>query len=152
MDFFKNDQLLIGLINMYVFIITLYNINFKFYYKCMQHKSIFYYYIKQSNFFVFLAEVEKQLQGSVTPQLPYKKPHGGSTGSIHNLVLISDQAVAGMFVIYLILFRLIIIFFLYFLFLFQSVAKNNFISCQNTINCLISSLHIYSDSITWFYC
>ncbi|XP_075229054.1 tyrosine-protein kinase Abl isoform X2 [Lycorma delicatula] len=42
-----------------------------------------------------IEEVEKQLQGSVTPQLPYKKPHGGSTGNIHNLVLISDQAVAG---------------------------------------------------------
>ncbi|CAB3359411.1 Hypothetical predicted protein [Cloeon dipterum] len=30
-------------------------------------------------------EVEKQLQGG-TPQLPYKKPHAGSTGNIHGLV------------------------------------------------------------------
>jgi len=29
--------------------------------------------------------VEKQLQGG-TPQLPYKKPHAGSTGNIHGLV------------------------------------------------------------------
>ncbi|XP_046682989.1 tyrosine-protein kinase Abl isoform X3 [Homalodisca vitripennis] len=38
-----------------------------------------------------IEEVEKQLQGSNTPQLPYKKPHTGSTGNIHSLVLLSDQ-------------------------------------------------------------
>ncbi|RZF46377.1 hypothetical protein LSTR_LSTR007910 [Laodelphax striatellus] len=37
-----------------------------------------------------IEEVEKQLQGSLTPQLPYKKPHAGSTGNIHNLVLLAD--------------------------------------------------------------
>ncbi|KAK9500975.1 hypothetical protein O3M35_002120 [Rhynocoris fuscipes] len=36
-------------------------------------------------------EVEKQLQGSTTPQLPYKKPHSGSTGNIHSMVLMADQ-------------------------------------------------------------
>ncbi|XP_023725314.1 tyrosine-protein kinase Abl isoform X3 [Cryptotermes secundus] len=42
-------------------------------------------------------EVEKQLQGSGTPQLAYKKPHAGSTGNIHGLVMMSEQvAVAGM--------------------------------------------------------
>ena len=42
-------------------------------------------------------EVEKQLQGSVTPQLSYKKPHAGSTGNIHGLVVMSEQmAVTGM--------------------------------------------------------
>ncbi|XP_054273838.1 tyrosine-protein kinase Abl isoform X2 [Macrosteles quadrilineatus] len=40
-----------------------------------------------------IEEVEKQLQGSNTPQLPYKKPHTGSTGNIHSLVLVSDQPV-----------------------------------------------------------
>ncbi|KAF6200462.1 hypothetical protein GE061_004905 [Apolygus lucorum] len=40
-----------------------------------------------------IEEVEKQLQGSTTPQLPYKKPHSGSTGNIHSMVLMSDQAV-----------------------------------------------------------
>ena len=34
---------------------------------------------------MWFAEVEKQLQGG-TPQLPYKKPHAGSTGNIHGLV------------------------------------------------------------------
>ncbi|GLH07868.1 Tyrosine-protein kinase Src64B [Gryllus bimaculatus] len=38
-------------------------------------------------------EVEKQLQGNVTPQLSYKKPHAGSTGNIHGLVVMSDQIV-----------------------------------------------------------
>ncbi|XP_059484806.1 tyrosine-protein kinase Abl isoform X3 [Neocloeon triangulifer] len=38
-------------------------------------------------------EVEKQLQGG-TPQLPYKKPHAGSTGNIHGLV---EQMAAGKF-------------------------------------------------------
>uniref|UniRef100_A0A1B6DYH9 Tyrosine-protein kinase n=1 Tax=Clastoptera arizonana TaxID=38151 RepID=A0A1B6DYH9_9HEMI len=37
-------------------------------------------------------EVEKQLQGSSTPQLPYKKPHAGSTGNIHSLVVMSEQS------------------------------------------------------------
>jgi hypothetical protein len=46
---------------------------------------------------VHVAEVEKQLQGSGTPQLAYKKPHAGSTGNIHGLVMMSEQvAVAGM--------------------------------------------------------
>ncbi|XP_073974449.1 tyrosine-protein kinase Abl isoform X2 [Rhodnius prolixus] len=36
-------------------------------------------------------EVEKQLQGNTTPQLPYKKPHSGSTGNIHSMVLMADQ-------------------------------------------------------------
>lgn len=46
---------------------------------------------------VHVAEVEKQLQGSATPQLAYKKPHAGSTGNIHGLVMVSDQVpVAGM--------------------------------------------------------
>uniref|UniRef100_A0A0K8TET8 Tyrosine-protein kinase n=1 Tax=Lygus hesperus TaxID=30085 RepID=A0A0K8TET8_LYGHE len=40
-----------------------------------------------------IEEVEKQLQGSTTPQLPYKKPHSGSTGNIHSMVLMADQAV-----------------------------------------------------------
>jgi hypothetical protein len=44
-----------------------------------------------------VTEVEKQLQGSVTPQLSYKKPHAGSTGNIHGLVVMSEQmAVTGM--------------------------------------------------------
>ena len=44
-----------------------------------------------------VTEVEKQLQGSATPQLSYKKPHAGSTGNIHGLVVMSEQmAVAGM--------------------------------------------------------
>lgn len=38
-----------------------------------------------------IEEVEKQLQGSSTPQLPYKKPHGGSTGNIHSLVVMAEQ-------------------------------------------------------------
>ena len=43
-----------------------------------------------------ITEVEKQLQGSVTPQLSYKKPHAGSTGNIHGLVVMSEQmAVTG---------------------------------------------------------
>ncbi|XP_021917496.1 tyrosine-protein kinase Abl isoform X5 [Zootermopsis nevadensis] len=42
-------------------------------------------------------EVEKQLQESGTPQLAYKKPHAGSTGNIHGLVVMSEQvAVTGM--------------------------------------------------------
>jgi hypothetical protein len=46
---------------------------------------------------IYVAEVEKQLQGSGTPQLAYKKPHAGSTGNIHGLVMMSEQvAVAGM--------------------------------------------------------
>jgi hypothetical protein len=46
---------------------------------------------------VHVAEVEKQLQGSATPQLAYKKPHAGSTGNIHGLVMVTDQvAAAGM--------------------------------------------------------
>jgi hypothetical protein len=46
---------------------------------------------------VRVTEVEKQLQGSVTPQLSYKKPHAGSTGNIHGLVMMSEQmAVTGM--------------------------------------------------------
>jgi hypothetical protein len=41
--------------------------------------------------------VEKQLQESGTPQLAYKKPHAGSTGNIHGLVVMSEQvAVTGM--------------------------------------------------------
>ncbi|XP_049826902.1 tyrosine-protein kinase Abl isoform X11 [Schistocerca gregaria] len=36
-------------------------------------------------------EVEKQLQGGGTPQLSYKKPHAGSTGNIHGLVVMSEQ-------------------------------------------------------------
>jgi hypothetical protein len=44
-----------------------------------------------------VTEVEKQLQGSATPQLSYKKPHAGSTGNIHGLVAMSEQmAVTGM--------------------------------------------------------
>ncbi|XP_069686390.1 tyrosine-protein kinase Abl isoform X3 [Periplaneta americana] len=39
-------------------------------------------------------EVEKQLQGSGTPQLAYKKPHAGSTGNIHGLVVMSEQVAA----------------------------------------------------------
>ncbi|XP_039287602.1 tyrosine-protein kinase Abl isoform X2 [Nilaparvata lugens] len=42
-----------------------------------------------------IEEVEKQLQGSLTPQLPYKKPHAGSTGNIHNLVLLADAEAGG---------------------------------------------------------
>jgi hypothetical protein len=42
-----------------------------------------------------VTEVEKQLQGSVTPQLSYKKPHAGSTGNIHGLVAMSEQMVGG---------------------------------------------------------
>ena len=42
-----------------------------------------------------VTEVEKQLQGSVTPQLSYKKPHAGSTGNIHGLVVMSEQMVGG---------------------------------------------------------
>lgn len=42
-----------------------------------------------------VAEVEKQLQGSNTPQLPYKKTHSGSTGNIHSLVLLSEQSSSG---------------------------------------------------------
>ncbi|KAL1457095.1 hypothetical protein WDU94_001759 [Cyamophila willieti] len=46
-----------------------------------------------------IEEVEKQLQGSGTPQLPYKKPHGGGGGSggsgppssVHNLILTNDS-------------------------------------------------------------
>ncbi|XP_014292361.1 tyrosine-protein kinase Abl isoform X2 [Halyomorpha halys] len=38
-----------------------------------------------------MEEVEKQLQGSSTPQMPYKKPHSGSTGNINNMVLVADQ-------------------------------------------------------------
>ncbi|KAI5734807.1 hypothetical protein M8J77_010645 [Diaphorina citri] len=40
-----------------------------------------------------IEEVEKQLQGSGTPQLPYKKPHGGGGGppsSVHNMILTND--------------------------------------------------------------
>jgi abelson tyrosine-protein kinase 1 len=44
---------------------------------------------------VRVAEVEKQLQGSGTPQLAYKKPHAGSTGNIHGLVMMSDQVPAA---------------------------------------------------------
>ncbi|XP_049962448.1 tyrosine-protein kinase Abl isoform X1 [Schistocerca serialis cubense] len=36
-------------------------------------------------------EVEKQLQGGGTLQLSYKKPHAGSTGNIHGLVVMSEQ-------------------------------------------------------------
>lgn len=36
-------------------------------------------------------EVEKQLQGSLTPLLSYKKPHSGSTGNIHGMVLAGEQ-------------------------------------------------------------
>nr|CAD7568495.1 unnamed protein product [Timema californicum] len=42
-----------------------------------------------------MTEVEKQLQGSGTPQLSYKKPHAGSTGNIHGLVVMSEQAAAA---------------------------------------------------------
>jgi hypothetical protein len=46
---------------------------------------------------VHVTEVEKQLQESGTPQLAYKKPHAGSTGNIHGLVVMSEQvAVTGM--------------------------------------------------------
>uniref|UniRef100_A0A8D8UXK0 Tyrosine-protein kinase n=1 Tax=Cacopsylla melanoneura TaxID=428564 RepID=A0A8D8UXK0_9HEMI len=43
-----------------------------------------------------IEEVEKQLQGSGTPQLPYKKPHGGGGGSgppssVHNMILTNDS-------------------------------------------------------------
>ncbi|XP_066992993.2 tyrosine-protein kinase Abl isoform X3 [Anabrus simplex] len=40
-------------------------------------------------------EVEKQLQGSATPQLSYKKPHAGSTGNIHGMVIMSEQVVTS---------------------------------------------------------
>ncbi|PSN33486.1 Tyrosine-protein kinase Abl [Blattella germanica] len=40
-------------------------------------------------------EVEKQLQGSGTPQLAYKKPHAGSTGNIHGLVIMSEQVASS---------------------------------------------------------
>jgi hypothetical protein len=43
---------------------------------------------------VHVTEVEKQLQGSGTPQLAYKKPHAGSTGNIHGLVVMSEQVAA----------------------------------------------------------
>ncbi|CAH0390780.1 unnamed protein product [Bemisia tabaci] len=38
-----------------------------------------------------IEEVEKQLQGSNTPTLAYKKPHTGSSSNIHSLTIISDQ-------------------------------------------------------------
>lgn len=44
-------------------------------------------------------EVEKELQGAAgsctTPLMSYKKPHAGSTGNIHGLVVLADQAAAS---------------------------------------------------------
>ena len=51
-------------------------------------------YFENLNQSVDVAEVEKQLQGSGTPQLAYKKPHAGSTGNIHGLVVMSEQVAA----------------------------------------------------------
>lgn len=46
-----------------------------------------------------IEEVEKELQGAAgscsTPLLSYKKPHAGSTGNIHGLVVLADQAAAS---------------------------------------------------------
>lgn len=42
--------------------------------------------------YIFIAEVEKQLQGGgEIPLLSYKKSQTGSTGNIHGLVLVSEQ-------------------------------------------------------------
>lgn len=45
------------------------------------------------------SEVEKELQGATgscnTPLMSYKKPHAGSTGNIHGLVVLADQAAAS---------------------------------------------------------
>ncbi|XP_052121364.1 tyrosine-protein kinase Abl isoform X3 [Frankliniella occidentalis] len=46
-----------------------------------------------------IEEVEKELQGATgsctTPLMSYKKPHAGSTGNIHGLVVLADQAAAS---------------------------------------------------------
>lgn len=46
-----------------------------------------------------IEEVEKELQGAAgscnTPLMSYKKPHAGSTGNIHGLVVLADQAAAS---------------------------------------------------------
>lgn len=46
-----------------------------------------------------VSEVEKELQGAAgacnTPLMSYKKPHAGSTGNIHGLVVLADQAAAS---------------------------------------------------------
>lgn len=44
--------------------------------------------------YVFITEVEKQLQGEI-PLLAYKKSQTGSTGNIHGLVLASEQSSSG---------------------------------------------------------
>lgn len=44
------------------------------------------------NLYIFIVEVEKQLQGGgEIPLLSYKKSQTGSTGNIHGLVLVSEQ-------------------------------------------------------------
>ncbi|XP_034232083.1 tyrosine-protein kinase Abl [Thrips palmi] len=46
-----------------------------------------------------IEEVEKELQGAAgscnTPLMSYKKPHAGSTGNIHGLVALADQAASS---------------------------------------------------------
>ena len=58
---------------------------------------LLYLYILLTFSNILVSEVEKQLQGSSTPQMSYKKPHSGSTGNINNMVLVADQVQSNLF-------------------------------------------------------